>query len=312
MFFIKSAQFVQVTALLFLSFGLHAAWPDSQPPSTIKAVGIENEYADVIAQLGGKYVNVTAVETDPNTDPHMFEVNPQIAAQIATADLVVENGLGYDDWADKMLNTTPKAGRKVVNVQRLLDLPASTPNPHLWYDPQTMPAVAAAVTDDLIALQADHAAYFRANLATFDKSLTPWEEALAALKKDFPGAPVAVTEPVGDYLLTAAGATIETPYGLQAAIMNGTDPAPQDVTFENRLFSEHRVKALIYNQQVTDPLTEAFLNAAKKNHIAVVGVYETMPAPGYNYQSWMLAETNALRRAIFNNISTESLMQGAN
>ncbi|HQT64405.1 MAG: cation ABC transporter substrate-binding protein [Acidocella sp. 20-57-95] len=306
----KGVHSVRVIMLFFFVLGMPTAWCESQKPTIIQAVGIENEYADVIAQIGGQYVNVTAIITDPNTDPHMFELSPKIAAQIAAADLVIENGLGYDGWADKMLSVAPKVDRKVINVQRLLGLNDSTPNPHLWYDPKTMPAVVALLTDDLIALQPDHAAYFRANQAKFEASLTPWLAALAALKKDFPGSPVAVTEPVGDYMLDAAGLNIATPYSLELAIMNGTDPAPQDVTFENKLFSAHKVKALIYNQQVTDPLTEAFLNAAKKNHIAVVGVYETMPVPGYNYQSWMLAETNALRDAISENLSTQSLARG--
>ncbi len=87
-----------------------------------------NEYADVISQIGGQYVKVTAIETDPNTDPHSFEVSPKVATQIAGADLIVENGIGYDDWADKIIAAAPNANRKIINVQHLLGLPDSTPN----------------------------------------------------------------------------------------------------------------------------------------------------------------------------------------
>jgi zinc/manganese transport system substrate-binding protein len=117
-----------------------------------------------------------------------------------------------------------------------------------------------------------------------------------------------VTEPVGDYMLQAVGTDILTPFSLQAAIMNGTDPSPQDVTTENAFFTDHKVKVFVYNQQVTDPLTESFLSLAKRNGIPIVGVYETMPAPGYNYQSWMVAEVVALRKAVIDKISTQSLM----
>jgi zinc/manganese transport system substrate-binding protein len=292
----------EALALLFLSFATCQA-----AAQTITAVGVENQYADVIAQIGGRYVSVSAIETDPNTDPHSFEASPQIAARLAAADLVVENGLGYDDWADRMLAASPNPARKLINVQQLRHLPDSTPNPHLWYDPATMPAVAAALADDLAALQPAHAAYFAANLALFNASLRPWLAALAAFRKDFPGTPVAVTEPVGDYMLTAAGASILTPFGLQAAIMNGTDPAPQDVTIQNNLLAG-RVKLFVYNQQVTDPLTDSFLALAKQHGVPIVGVYETMPQPGYTCQSWMLAEVAALRQAVVHKTSTETLL----
>jgi zinc/manganese transport system substrate-binding protein len=278
--------------------------------AAINAVGVENEYADVIEQIGGKYVQVMAIETDPNTDPHTFEVSPKVAAQISAAELIVKNGLGYDSWADKMISASPKADRKIIDAQQLLGLPDSTPNPHLWYDPKTMSAVAKAIADDLAALQPANAPYFQDNLKTFEASLQPWFAAIDSFKATYPNTSVAVTEPVADYMLEAAGCDIMTPYSLQAAIMNGTDPSPQDVTTQNGLFSGRKVKVFLYNQQVTDTLTQSFLGLAKKNGIPVVGVYETMPIPGYTYQSWMLAEVAALRNAVTRGKSTETLQAG--
>jgi zinc/manganese transport system substrate-binding protein len=282
----------------------------SSTTGVISAIGIENEYADVISQIGGKYVQVTAIETDPNTDPHTFEANPKVAAQIASADLIVKNGIGYDAWADKIIAAAPNDKRKVIDVQHLLGLPDSTRNPHLWYDPKTMPAVANAVADDLSALQPAQTQYFHANAKKFDASLKLWLAAVASFKAHYGKTPVAVTEPVGDYLLQAAGADIATPFSLEAAIMNGTDPAPQDVSAQNRLFTDHKVKVFVYNQQVTDTLTQSFLKLARENGIPVVGVYETMPTPGFNYQSWMLDEVNALHKAVADKTSTETLHAG--
>jgi zinc/manganese transport system substrate-binding protein len=272
----------------------------------INAVGVENEYADVISQIGGTYVKVTTIESDPNTDPHTFEASPQVAKQIADAQLVVKNGLGYDSWADKIIAATPNANRKVVDAQELLGLPDSTQNPHLWYDPKTMPAVAKAIAASLSALDPQQASYFQANATKFDESLKPWTAAIASFKAHHAGTPVAVTEPVGDYMLQAAGCKIETPFSLEAAVMNGTDPSPQDVTTQNELFSGKKVKVFVYNQQVTDSLTTSFLSLAKKNGIPVVGVYETMPA-GYHYQAWMVAEVAALEKAVTSKVSTEKL-----
>lgn len=291
-----------------LALGLLGLNAPAHAAATIQAIGVENEYADVIAQIGGPAVHVTAVMSDPNTDPHAFEVSPKTAAAFAAADLVVENGLGYDSWADKMIAATPRAQRRVINVQHLLSLPDDTPNPHLWYDPRTMPVVARAIAARLAQLDPGQAAAFAEREKAFEDSLKPWFAALAAFKANHPHTAVAVTEPVGDDMLRAAGASILTPWALEAAIMNDTDPAPQDVTRQNDLLSKGQVAVFLYNQQVTDPLTQAFLERARKGGVPVVGVYETMPAPGYSYQSWMLAEVKALDRAVSAKVSSESLL----
>jgi zinc/manganese transport system substrate-binding protein len=277
------------------------------PDGAIVAVGAENEYADVISQIGGKYVQVSSIESNPNTDPHVFEASASDAETVAAAQLIVQNGADYDTYMNKIESGSPSSSRKVIDVQQLLGKPVTVPNPHLWYSPATMPAVAQAITTDLSALRPKDAAYFRANEAKFDAALQPWSSAIAQFKAAYPGTPVAVTEPVGDYMLQAVGANILTPFGLQADIMNGVDPSPQYVSLEDSLFSQHKVKVFVYNQQVTDPLTASFLAAAHRYGIPVVGVYETKPTPGYHYQSWMLAEVNALRKAVADKVSTERL-----
>jgi zinc/manganese transport system substrate-binding protein len=275
--------------------------------ATIVAVGAENEYANVISQIGGRYVSVTAIESNPNTDPHTFEASPSVAQTVSAARLIVQNGVGYDTYMNRIESATPSSSRKVIVVQALLGLPDSTPNPHLWYMPRTMPLVAQALVKDLSAIDPSHAAYYSANAKQFDASLQPWYAALEAFATKYPHTPVATTEPVGDYMLQAAGTVNLTPFAFQADVMNGVDPAPQAVTLQNGLFSGHRVKALLYNQQVTDSLTQSFLTKAKKDGIPVVGLYETMPVPGYSYQSWMLAEVQAVQRAVADGVSTPRL-----
>ena len=289
--------------------GTSAAPASASPVSTTKitAIGAENEYADVISQVGGKYVQASSIMSNPNTDPHTFEASPAVAREITGASLVVQNGVGYDDWATTIENADPSDGRQVINVQQLLGLPDSTPNPHLWYKPSTMPAVASAIAADLGQVDPAHASYYKANAASFTASLSAWNSAIAAFKSAHPGTPVATTEPVADYMLQAAGADNLTPWAFQADIMNGTDPSPQDVAIENSLFTQHKVRVFLYNQQVTDSLTESFIKLADENGIPVVGVYETMPTPGYIYQSWMEAEVNALNKAVTSKVSTQKL-----
>jgi len=305
------------TAVLAIIAGMVAAACSSSAASTtassgaggdaITAVGAENHYANVISQIGGKYVVVTAIESNPNTDPHSFEASSSVAQAVSSAKLVVQNGLGYDDYMNKIESAAPSPSRKVIDVQHLLGLPDSTPNPHLWYSPTTMPAVARAIARDLSGMQPAHAGYFAANLRRFQRSLQPWFRALAQFKAAYPGTPVAVTEPVSDYLLQWCGTKILTPFTFQADIMNGVDPSPQDVSQQDGLFSRHKVKVFVYIQPVTDSLTESFLSQAHEHGIPVVGVYETMPAPGFDYQSWMIAEVRALRSAVTNKILTKKL-----
>jgi zinc/manganese transport system substrate-binding protein len=273
----------------------------------IVAIGAENEYTSVLQQVGGQYVQASAIMSNPNTDPHTFEASASVAREVSSAQLVVQNGLGYDTFMDSIEKAVPDSSRKVINVQKVLGLPDSTPNPHLWYDPSTMPAVANAIAAGLAAIQPAHASYFKANARKFVSSLGPWIQAIGSFKQKYPGTPVAVTEPVADYMLQAAGADIKTPFEFQADIMNGTDPSAQDVALERSLFTGHKVKVFLYNQQVTDTLTQSFISLAQANGIPVVGVYETMPTPGYTYQSWMLAEMKALQQAVTSKKSTEKL-----
>ena len=300
---VRRAALCLAVALL----GCACSSPAPRAGGTVVAVGAENEYANVISQIGGRYVEVSAILSNPNTDPHTFEASPSVARVISDAQLVVQNGVYYDTFMNTIESASPNPKRKVIDVQKLLGLPDSTENPHLWYNPVTMPAVAKAVSGDLSALEPAHASYFRANLTRFDRSLDPWLKAIVSFKKDHPGTPVATTEPVADYMLQVAGTRNETPWALQADIMNGVDPPPEDITAQDGLFTGHKVKVFLYNEQVTDSITQSFLALARSNGIPVVGVYETMPTPGYDYQTWMLAEVHALAKAVADKVSTEHL-----
>jgi zinc/manganese transport system substrate-binding protein len=272
----------------------------------IHAVGAESQYANLISQIGGRYVSVTALIDNPNTDPHTFETSPAAAGAVSSARLVVQNGLGYDGFMNRLESAAPSRRRRVIDVQHLLGISGSESNPHLWYSPQTLPVLAAAVARALARVAPRHAAYFRANESRFDRSLQPWYRALAELRRHHGALPVATSEPVADYMLRAAGARVLTPYSLQLDVMNGTDPAPQNVTRQDELLVRHRVRAFLYNRQVTDSITQGFLELATAHHVPVVAVYETMPS-GYDYQRWMLAETRALQRAVAAGVSTRNL-----
>jgi zinc/manganese transport system substrate-binding protein len=250
---------------------------------------------------------VSSILNNPTSDPHTFEASTSVAEEVSQAQLIVQNGAGYDTFMNVIESASPSSSRKVLVVQDVLGLPSSTPNPHLWYDPKTMPAVARAITADMVSLQPKHASYFEANLVTFLTSLKPWVAAIARFKAKYDHTPVAVTEPVSDYLLQAMGMQIMTPFVFQADVMNGVDPSPEDISLENGLVAHRVVKVFCYNEQVTDSLTISIRQTAIASGVPVVAVYETMPTPGYDFQSWMIAEVAAIQAAVAHGTSTQHL-----
>jgi zinc/manganese transport system substrate-binding protein len=295
-----------VGGLMALS-GCGAASNASGSGNRIAVVAAENQYGNVAQQIGGKFVRVTSVENNPDVDPHSYEVSPSVATEVAGADVVIQNGAGYDDFMNRLESASPDSTRAVIEVANLRGLPDSSQNPHLWYSPKTMPSVARALGHDLSLIEPAHTSYFMAKVATFIRSLKPWLTAIDQFKAAYPNLPVVTTEPVANYTLAAADSRIMTPLSLETDIMNGVDPAPQAVTLEENLLRDRKVKVFVYNQQVTSPLTEDLITVADKARVPIVGVYETMPTPGYSYQSWMLAEVQALKKAVASGISTRRL-----
>jgi zinc/manganese transport system substrate-binding protein len=261
----------------------------------------------VLSQIGGKYVKVSSILDNPTTDPHTFEASTSVAEEVSHAELVVQNGLGYDAFMNSIESASPSSKRKVIVAQDVLRLPNTTRNPHLWYSPRTMPAVAAVIAGDLSALDPVHTAYFHSKLKSFNLSLKPLTSAIAAFRAEHAGAHVVTTEPVADYLLSAMGMKNLTPFIFQADVMNGVDPAPEDITLVDGLFAKHGVKVFCYNPQVVDSLTSSIRQRAQSTRVPVVAVYETMPTPGYDYQSWMQAEVAAIRAAVTHGTSAEHL-----
>jgi zinc/manganese transport system substrate-binding protein len=273
-----------------------AAANASPTDGRVIVVAGENFYGDLVSRIGGDLVSVTSILSDPNVDPHTYETSTQNAQQVADATLVVENGLGYDTFLDHLVASSPRSDRKVVNAQQLLGIEDGA-NPHIWYEPETMPKVARAVADALEVLRPASKATIEANLATYLDSFAALTAKIAEIKSRYPATPVAYTEPVPAYLLAALGFPVLTPAGFARSIENGTDPAPIDVAGQQDLLTGRKVKVLLYNSQATSPVTETIKALAGQSGVGVVGVSETMPA-GAGYVDWQLAQLTALETAI--------------
>jgi zinc/manganese transport system substrate-binding protein len=288
-------------ALLIAVLGLGACGPVASPsPSTSQAIpvlGTENFYADLLAQIGGPRVIASSILNDPSADPHEYEASPATAKLAADSKLVIVNGIGYDDFMEKLLSASTKPDRVVINVQDLLGVKDDV-NVHVWYDPATMPKVAEAATAALAKLDPQNAAYFAEQKTKYLAALKPLTDKIAALKSKYAGTPIAFTENVAGYLTDAIGLTVLTPPEFMEAIESGTDPAPADVAAERDLITGRKVKALLYNSQVTSPLTEQIRQLALSNNVPVVAVAETIPKDFKTFQEWQLAQLDALERAL--------------
>ncbi len=263
--------------------------------SPVAVLAAENFYGDVAQQIGGPDVNVTSILSNPNQDPHLFEASPSVARAVSAARIVIYNGLDYDPWIAKLLSAIASSDRIAIDVGKLVGKRPGD-NPHIWYDPNTMLALAARLADELSAADPAHAADYRRRLAEFRQSLQPIEAKIAALRARLAGTPVAATEPVFNYLLDAIGMQIHD-RRFQLAVMNDTEPGASDViTFEKDLES-HRVRMLVYNNQASDPTVERMVKLARTSHIPVVAVTETEP-PGKNYQEWLSSELDAVDQSL--------------
>ncbi|HEY8730116.1 MAG TPA: zinc ABC transporter substrate-binding protein [Acidothermaceae bacterium] len=270
----------------------------ASPAGIVRVVAAENFWGDIAAQIGGTHVAVTSIITDPNVDPHTHESNPHDAAALSSAQLVIENGFGYDDFIAKLLSAGHKSGRTVLSIEKVLAIGGTNPNPHVWYDTAKLPAVAEAIRGALANADPADAATFAANAKTFDDSLAPLLNTIAHIKTAYAGAKVAYTERVPGYLVAAAGLVVGSPTGFAQAIEDGNDPSPRDTAAFETAITDHQVKVLLYNSQVTDAQTDRIKQLARDAGVLTVGVAETIPKTDANFQAWQLRQDNELLAAL--------------
>jgi zinc/manganese transport system substrate-binding protein len=263
----------------------------------VNVVAGENFWGDIVSQIGGDHVKVTSIISDPNTDPHEYESSNSDAIAIATSQLVVVNGLGYDDFVSKLVEASPSDDRTTLTVADVLGADGDA-NPHLWYDTTGLPKVASAIADALGAIDPGDAVTFTANAQKFDDSLQPILDVIAQIKSTYAGTPIAYTERVPGYLVEAAGLTLGIPASFTQAVEDDEDPSPKDTAAFDDAITDRTVKVLLYNAQVTDQQTDDIKQLAASSGVPVVGVTETMPPGAKDFQSWQLDQAQQLLTAL--------------
>jgi zinc/manganese transport system substrate-binding protein len=261
----------------------------------LSVVAAENFYGDVARQIGGDDVAVASIMSNPDQDPHLFETTPSVVKQIAGAQIVILNGADYDPWMDKLLKASPKPGRSAIIVADLVGKKAGD-NPHLWYDPGTMPAAAKALAEAFAKADPAHRDAYAARLKTFLALLTRVNEKIAAIRGKFAGRTVTASEPVFGYMANALGLKMRNER-FQLSIMNDTEPSAHDVAAFQDDLKTHKVRVMFYNKQASNKAVQTLVDLAHASKIPVVGVTETAP-PGLSYQEWMLTQLNETEKAL--------------
>lgn len=266
------------------------------PTAPIKVVVSVDQWGDIVKQLGGKCTEVTSIVTSASGDPHDYEPTPADNAKFADAKLVVVNGVDYDPWAEKAVDTL-STKPAVVNGGEVLGLKEGD-NPHIWYSPDDVEKVSAAVTSELAKLSPAAAEYFQTQATAWTASMQPYRDEIAKIKAKSSGKTYAATESVFDYMAAAVGLTNATPQGYQNAAANESDPAPGDVNDFQTALKDKKIKVLIFNTQTEGAVPDQIRETATSAGVPVVNVTETVPADASSFLQWQLAQLQALEKAL--------------
>jgi ABC-type Zn uptake system ZnuABC Zn-binding protein ZnuA len=163
-----------------LALAIAACSGGSSPSASgtgLNVVTTTTVFADIVKNVGGDYVTVTSL-VGKNGDVHTFEPKPADIQTVASAKLLVMNGLGLDDWLEKTITNAAVSGTPLLKLG--VDLPgvtllpgeeAGTQNPHLWMDVKYGELYVDRIATALKAEDAAHAAQYNAQAAAYKQRL---------------------------------------------------------------------------------------------------------------------------------------------
>jgi zinc/manganese transport system substrate-binding protein len=288
-------------AATLVSAGCAAGTTSPQPGSgsgrVIEVVAAENFWGSIASQLGGVHVHVTSIITNPDADPHSYEPTPADARTIASAQMVIVNGVGYDPWAPRLLSADP-GNRTVLTVGALLGLKQGD-NPHRWYNPSNVQTVIEQMTADYAKLDPADASYFDSQRTEFDTAaLRQYDTLVAEIRARYSGTPVGASESIFSMLAPALGLNLITPASFLRAISEGTDVSAGDKTTIDRQIKSHQIKIYVYNSQNTTPDVQAQLAECKAEGIPTTVITETLTPASATYQTWQAAQLQGILAAL--------------
>lgn len=261
----------------------------------IRIVSSIDFYGDVAKQVAGKYGQVNSVIQSSAVDPHDFEPTTKNAKMVSKANMVIQNGAGYDQWMSKLVGANDK---KIIDLRVSEDLLhiSSESNEHVWYKPSTMPKLATKLAQQFSKLDPSHATYYQKNATKYRQSLAPLNKLISTLKRnvDQKNKLVDVSEPVFNYALTNLGYQINNEH-FAKAIEDGNDPAPADIAKMQADIKQHKIAFLVVNTQESDHVIDNMIKLARKHNVPILKVTESLPK-GLNYEQWMAKQYRQLRK----------------
>jgi zinc/manganese transport system substrate-binding protein len=264
----------------------------------LQVVAAENFWGSITAQVAGDRARVTSIITNPATDPHDYEATPQDAREMASADYVIVNGIGYDTWAQKMLDANPSARRTVLDVGKLVGVKIGG-NPHQWYSPTVVERFVARVATDLARLDPGNADYFAQRRDAYEKTgLAEYTGLIEQIRRQYAGTPIGGSESIVAPLVSALGLTLKTPESFLAAVSEGNEPTAHDTAIVNEQIAQKVIKVFIFNRQNATPDVKRLVDAARARGIPVTTVTETLVPAGATFQAWQVGELRGLRDAL--------------
>jgi zinc/manganese transport system substrate-binding protein len=268
------------------------------PSGVLQVVAAENFWGSIASQLGGSRVRVESVITSPATDPHDYEPTAADARTLAGAQLVIENGIGYDPWAEKLIAANPVSGRIVLNAGDLLGIKPGG-NPHRWYSPHDVQRMIDAIVRDYAKLEPKNSSYFARQKAHFEASgLAQYKGLIATIKRRFHGVPVGASESIFAPLAQSLGLRLLTPSSFLKAISEGSDPTAADKTTIDRQVAGNQIKVWVFNSQNSTPDVKGVTDAARRRGIPVTTITETLVPASANFQDWQSRQLRALAAAL--------------
>lgn len=267
------------------------------PTTPIKVVVTIDVWASVTDQLAGACAQVVTIVSSASADPHEFEPTAQTSDTFAQADLAIVNGLGYDEWANKIIASLGAQAPAKLDLGRAMGLTVGA-NPHIWYSPNYVSRATKEITQSLVQQNGPAHSYFTGQAKGFAAALKPYFAQVHQLKAKFAGTKVTATETVFDYMITATGLRLITPAPYLRAVAQESNPSAQAMQqFRNQL-ERREPKVLIYNPQTDSGLATELRTLAETNQIPVVNVTETIVPQGATFQQWQLAQLGALSQAL--------------
>jgi zinc/manganese transport system substrate-binding protein len=264
----------------------------------LTAVATINAWGSIAAQLGGARVQERSIITNPATDPHAYEPTPTDARVVAGADVFIENGIGYDSWAAKMLAANPVPGRAVLDVGELVGI-ADGGNPHRWYSPTDVRRVVDQITADYARADPGDKSYFEQRKSVFlTTGLGTYNDLIGSIRAKYSGVNVGASESIFSPLAQALGLNLVTPASFLTAISEGTDVSAADTATIDQQISGKQIKVYVFNSQNSTPDVAAQVTAAKSEAIPVAALTETLSPAGATFQQWQCAQLRHLAAAL--------------